>query len=59
VAVPAGQDAEVDENGRMAVSEVTFDRAGAASPFGESLSFPLPASDLSYHHPADHPTEDH
>jgi len=59
VAVPAGQDAEVDENGRMAVSEVTFDRAGAASPFGDSVSFPLPASDLSYHHPVDPPTDDH
>jgi succinate dehydrogenase / fumarate reductase iron-sulfur subunit len=59
VAVPAGQDAEVDANGRMAVSEVTFDRPGAASPFGESVSFPLPASDLNYHHPADTPTEDH
>ena len=55
-----GMDAEVDENGRMAVSEVTFDRAGAASPFGESVTFPLPATELNYHHPTeDHPTEDH
>ena len=32
---------------------------GAASPFGESVSFPLPTTELNYQHPAEHPTDDH
>jgi succinate dehydrogenase / fumarate reductase iron-sulfur subunit len=58
IAAPEAQDAEVDASGRMAVSEVTFDRPGAASPFGESVTFPLPTGELHYHHPAEHPTEE-
>jgi succinate dehydrogenase / fumarate reductase iron-sulfur subunit len=55
-----GMAAEVGPDGRMAVSEVTFDRAGAASPFGESVAFPLPPTDLTYQHPTDqHPTDQH
>jgi succinate dehydrogenase / fumarate reductase, iron-sulfur subunit len=53
VNVPSPQDAEVGEDGRMPVSEVAFDRAGAASPFGETVTFPLPATDLTYQHPTE------
>jgi hypothetical protein len=28
-----------------------LDRWGAASPFGDDITFPLPAEDLSYRHP--------
>ncbi len=45
--------AEVGTDGKMAVSEIAFDRPGAASPFGESVTFPLPTTDLTYQHPAD------
>ena len=45
----------VDEHApgsRLPVSELLFHRAGAASPFGDDLRFPLPAGALTYHHPA-------
>jgi succinate dehydrogenase / fumarate reductase, iron-sulfur subunit len=52
----SGLTAEVGPDGRMAVSEITFDRPGAASPFGENVKFPLPPSDLTYqHHPRPDP----
>jgi succinate dehydrogenase / fumarate reductase iron-sulfur subunit len=35
----------------MPVSEITFDRPGAASPFGDNVSFPLPTT--NYQHPAE------
>jgi len=35
----------------MPVSEFAFDRAGAGSPFGDDLTFPVPAERLSYQHP--------
>ena len=35
----------------MPVSEVLFDRPGAASPFGDNVEFPLPADSLPYEHP--------
>ena len=35
---------------RLPVSELLFDRAGAASPFGDDLQFPLPAGALTYRH---------
>jgi succinate dehydrogenase / fumarate reductase iron-sulfur subunit len=47
----ASQSAEMGPDGHMAVSEVTFDRQGAASPFGESVEFPLPTDNLTYQHP--------
>ena len=37
--------------GRLPVTELLFDRAGAASPFGDDLTFPLPPSALAYRHP--------
>jgi succinate dehydrogenase / fumarate reductase iron-sulfur subunit len=46
-----GMNAEVGTDGRMAVSEVAFDRPGAASPFGENVTFPLSPSEINYQHP--------
>ena len=37
--------------GRLPISEATSDRAGAGSPFGDDLTFPLPPHQLSYEHP--------
>jgi succinate dehydrogenase / fumarate reductase iron-sulfur subunit len=45
---PRGQ---IVKAGRLPVSEFAFDRAGAASPFGDDLRFPLPVESLSYVHP--------
>jgi hypothetical protein len=46
--------AMVVKPGRLPVSEFTFDRAGAGSPFGDDLTFPLPADQLTYRHPETH-----
>src|SRR5262249_17420820 len=43
--------AEVGPDGKMNLSQVAFDRAGAASPFGDSVPFPLPPTSLTYQHP--------
>jgi succinate dehydrogenase / fumarate reductase iron-sulfur subunit len=51
--VPAGQSATVGDDGRLPLTELTFDRAGAASPFGDDQQLPLPSGDLNYHHPGD------
>jgi succinate dehydrogenase / fumarate reductase iron-sulfur subunit len=51
--VPAGQAPTLDEQGKLPLTEFTFDRAGAASPFGDDVTFPLPSDDLNYHHPGD------
>jgi succinate dehydrogenase / fumarate reductase iron-sulfur subunit len=48
---PAALEPEVGPDGRMPVSEITFDRPGAASPFGDNVSFPLPTT--NYQHPAE------
>src|SRR5690606_17361923 len=45
----------VDQSGRLPVSEVLFNRAGASSPFGDDVTFPLPPEQLNYHHS---PSED-
>ena len=39
--------------GRLPVSEFAFDRAGAASPFGDDVRLPLPTSQLNYVHPTE------
>ncbi|HZO66200.1 MAG TPA: NADH-quinone oxidoreductase subunit B family protein [Kribbellaceae bacterium] len=41
----------VGADGRMPVTELTVDRAGAGSPYGDDVQFPLPATDLDYQHP--------
>jgi hypothetical protein len=43
--------AQVVPEGRLPLTELTFDRAGAASPFGDDLAFPMPISELTYVHP--------
>jgi succinate dehydrogenase / fumarate reductase iron-sulfur subunit len=37
--------------GRLPVTEATSDRAGAGSPFGDDITFPLPPGQLAYEHP--------
>jgi hypothetical protein len=39
-------------DGHLPLTEATFDRAGAPSPFGDDLQFPLPVSNLTYVHPS-------
>jgi succinate dehydrogenase / fumarate reductase, iron-sulfur subunit len=48
---PAKSRAKTVKPGRLAVSEATFDRAGAPSPFGEDVTFPMPVESLNYEHP--------
>jgi hypothetical protein len=36
--------------GRLPVSEFAFDRAGAASPYGDEIVFPVPPEQLDYQH---------
>jgi succinate dehydrogenase / fumarate reductase iron-sulfur subunit len=36
---------------RLPISEFAFDRAGAASPFGDDVLFPLETERLTYDHP--------
>ncbi len=48
---PHAREPELMANGKMAVTEVTFDRPGAASPFGEDREFPLPPESVNYQHP--------
>ncbi len=43
--------AKVVRPGRMPVSEFAFDRAGAGSPFGDDIVFPVPPDRLTYEHP--------
>lgn len=37
--------------GRLPVSEILFSHAGAGSPFGDELTFPLPLDQIAYQHP--------
>jgi NADH-quinone oxidoreductase subunit B len=41
----------VDEQGRLPLTEISFDRQGAGSPFGDDVSLPLPEQDVDYQHP--------
>jgi succinate dehydrogenase / fumarate reductase iron-sulfur subunit len=36
---------------RLPVSEVTYDKAGAGSPYGDDVTFPLPTESLTYKRP--------
>ncbi len=38
---------------RLPVSEFAFDRMGAASPFGDDVSLPMPVERLTYTHPSE------
>ena len=48
---PQPMAAAVGEDGRMPITEITFDRAGAASPFGDDVEFPIDPKSLRYNHP--------
>ncbi len=50
---PVPQAAPVGPDGKLTVAELTLDRSGAASPFGDDQTFPLPPDSLSYQHPSD------
>ncbi|MFG2058204.1 succinate dehydrogenase/fumarate reductase iron-sulfur subunit [Micromonospora sp. NPDC048930] len=41
----------VDANGKLPLTELTFDRAAAPSPFGDDVAFPLPPEHLNFAHP--------
>jgi succinate dehydrogenase / fumarate reductase iron-sulfur subunit len=47
--------AYVVPEGRLPVSEFASDRSGAASPFGDDLTFPMPVNRLTYTHPSEDP----
>ena len=40
--------------GRLPLTEATYDKAGAASPFGDDIEFPFPPDRLTYEHPPAH-----
>jgi succinate dehydrogenase / fumarate reductase iron-sulfur subunit len=50
---PRKSRAKVVQAGRLPVSEFAFDRPGAASPFGDDVTFPVPVEHLTYEHPAE------
>jgi succinate dehydrogenase / fumarate reductase iron-sulfur subunit len=57
---PGAQLPELGPDGKLPLTEITFDRAGAASPFGDNVTFPLPSDHLTYQHPAhDHQGNEH
>jgi succinate dehydrogenase / fumarate reductase iron-sulfur subunit len=48
---PKKSKAWVVKPGRLPVTEATYDKAGAASPFGDDITFPFPVEHLTYEHP--------
>jgi succinate dehydrogenase / fumarate reductase iron-sulfur subunit len=50
---PQKSRAKIVKPGRLPVSEFAADRAGASSPFGDDIAFPVPAERLTYDHPED------
>ncbi|HLL67993.1 MAG TPA: succinate dehydrogenase/fumarate reductase iron-sulfur subunit [Micromonosporaceae bacterium] len=53
----APQPPAVGPDGKMPLTELLLDRSGAASPFGDDQTFPLPPERLSYQHPT--PPDEH
>ncbi len=50
----------VDKKGNLPIGELSSDRPGASSPFGDDLAFPLPVERLSYQHSElGHPDDPH
>ncbi|MGH3658848.1 MAG: hypothetical protein ACRDUA_19510 [Micromonosporaceae bacterium] len=45
----------VVKDGHLPVSEFLFDRAGAGSPYGDEIEFPMPTQGLGYEHPEPQP----
>ncbi|HEX8629332.1 MAG TPA: succinate dehydrogenase/fumarate reductase iron-sulfur subunit [Catenuloplanes sp.] len=59
---PLPQLPDVGPDGKLPLSELTFDRPAAPSPFGDDVTFPLPVDGITYHHPSrdrDRSPEDH
>ena len=48
---PQKSRAKIVKPGRLPVSEFAADRAGAGSPFGDDITFPVPVDRLNYEHP--------
>jgi succinate dehydrogenase / fumarate reductase iron-sulfur subunit len=53
---PRGQAAAVGADGKLPVTELTAAHAGAQSPFGDDIEFPMAVEDITYQHPT---TEEH
>ena len=49
--LPPARTAALGEDGKLPLSEIAFDRAGSASPFGDDVTFPIPPEHLNYAHP--------
>src|SRR5690606_15638400 len=49
--IPLPQAPVLDAEGKLPLTETLLDRPGAASPFGDDVTFPLPTERLVYHHP--------
>jgi succinate dehydrogenase / fumarate reductase iron-sulfur subunit len=49
--VPPPQAAPVGPDGKLPLTETRIDRAGAVSPFGDDITFPVPVERLRYLHP--------
>jgi succinate dehydrogenase / fumarate reductase iron-sulfur subunit len=54
-----GEAPSVREDGKMDVAELALPHQGGPSPFGDDQSFPMPPTDLTYHHPAEEKPETH
>ena len=48
VSVGPASRARPAKEGHLQVSEITFDKPAAPSPFGDDLEFPLPVEELTY-----------
>jgi len=48
----APQGPSVGSDGRLPVTELTVDRPGAGSPYGDDQELPLPVEDVDYQHPS-------
>ncbi|MDT4988128.1 MAG: succinate dehydrogenase / fumarate reductase, iron-sulfur subunit [Micromonosporaceae bacterium] len=48
---PRGQAAAVGPDGKLPVTELTAENAGAQSPFGDDIEFPMAVEDITYQHP--------
>jgi succinate dehydrogenase / fumarate reductase iron-sulfur subunit len=49
--VPPPQAPAVGPDGKLPLTETLIDRAGAVSPFGDEITFPVPPEQLRYRHP--------
>jgi len=51
--------AQTVSEGKLPLTEFLFDRAGAASPFGDDLRLPMDVAELTYIHPTDDAAPQH